>query len=139
MSYARSSSIGYVAVASVVGAGVGWLIGNTAEWSIIAAVTAAGTTTMIHVVGVRAMVAIPVAAGAGVGAFIGGTIVGVLCEPEGCPMFAAGAAIITGIGALVGVGLVVALATRSFDEHREAVERGRKPPTTGCSSSDDHA
>ena len=59
---------------------------------------------------------------------------GVLCEPEGCVAFEAGAAIITGIGALVGIGLVVALATRSFDEYSDAVDRGQKPPATGCST-----
>jgi hypothetical protein len=131
-----STSIGYVAIATVVGAAIGWFVGNAASWSIVGAVTAAGTTAMIHVVGVRAMVAIPVAIGAGVGTFLGGTIVGVLCEPDGCPAFEASAAIVTGIGALVGVGLVVALATRSFDEYHEAVDRGREPPTTGCGGSD---
>ena len=55
-----------------------------------------------------------------------------LCLPSECPAAESGAAIITAIGAFIGVGLVVALATRSFDEHREAIAAGRPPPTPGC-------
>ena len=42
------------------------------------------------------------------------------------------AAVVTGLGALVGVGLVVALVTRSFDEYHEAVAANRPPPEPGC-------
>ena len=92
-------------------------------WLLVGGITGAGTAVMITLAGVRAVVAVPVGVGAGVGAYLGGTIVGVLCEPSGCPAFEAGAALLTGIGALVGVGLVVALATRSFDEYREGQAR----------------
>jgi hypothetical protein len=87
---------------------------------------------MILLVGVRPIVAIPVGIGAGIGAYVGGTIVGVICEPQGCAAYEASAGVITGIGALVGIGLVVALATRSFDEYHAAVAKGVDPPVTGC-------
>lgn len=124
------AAIGFVVLAGVVGAAVGWLVGETIGWLLVGAITGAGTAGLITLGGVRAVVAIPVGVGAGVGAFVGGTIVGVLCEPSGCPAFEATAALLTGVGALIGIGLVVALATRSFDEYHESVARRdrQKPP-----------
>lgn len=116
----------------IIGGALGWLVESTVAWITIGAVVGFGVSAMIVVFGVRPLVAAPVGIGAGIGAYLGGTIVGVLCEPAGCPAFEATAASATGIGALVGIGLVVALATRSFDEYQEAIERGTPPPTSSC-------
>jgi len=121
----------YVAFAAALGAGLGWLVGQSPAWTTVGAIMGLGIAAMVLVLRVRPIVAVSVGTGAGIGAYVGGTIVGVLCEPQGCTAFEVTAATITGIGALVGIGLVVALATRSFDEYREATERGRKPPATG--------
>ncbi|MDJ0497215.1 MAG: hypothetical protein QNJ89_05245 [Acidimicrobiia bacterium] len=118
---ASISSIGAIGVAAAIGAGLGALLSPV--WAIVGGLTGLATALLISVYGVRPVVAVPVALGAGIGAYVGGTIVGVLCEPAGCPAFEAFGAITTGIGALVGVGLVVALTTRSFDEYRESVAR----------------
>ena len=117
---------------ALAGAIAAWVIGQSLPWVIVGAVVGAGTAAMIVLVGVRPIVALPVGFGAGIGAYTGGTVVGVICEPQGCAAFEASAAAITGIGALVGTGLVVALATRSFDEYRDAVDRGVDPPVTAC-------
>jgi hypothetical protein len=50
---------------------------------------------------------------------IGRSIAAALCRPGTCLGVEIVAAVLTGIGAFVGVGLIVALATRSFDEYRE--------------------
>jgi hypothetical protein len=121
-----------VAAATALGAAVGWMVDRTVAWTTIGAVVGLGIAVMIVWYQVRPLVAAPVGIGAGVGAYLGGTIVAVLCEPSGCIAFEATAAITTGIGALVGIGLVVALATRSFDEYREAQQRGAPPPTSSC-------
>ena len=121
-----------IVAAAAIGGGLGWLVESTAAWTTIGAVVGIGIAAMIVVYRVRPLVAAPVGIGAGIGAYLGGTIVAVLCEPAGCPAFEAVAATTTGIGALVGIGLVVALATRSFDEYREAVNRGLQPPTSTC-------
>ena len=105
--------------ATLIGALIGWALGGTAVWALVGGVSGGSAGVMIAYLRVRPVVGVSVAVGAGVGSFIGATIVRVLCEPEGCPAFEAGAGLATGIGALVGIGLVVALATRSFDEHRE--------------------
>ncbi len=44
---------------------------------------------------------------------------------------------VTGVGAVVGVGIVVALVSRSFDEYREAIDAGRPPPEPGCETDQD--
>lgn len=82
--------------------------------------------------GVRLGVAVSVVVGTVVGAFIGRNLVRVLCLPGSCPTLEIVAAVLGAIGAFVGVGLVVALVTRSFDEYHEAVEAGRPPPEPGC-------
>jgi hypothetical protein len=75
--------------------------------------------------GVRPVVALVVSAGAIGGALAGDGIVRALCFPGSCPGLATTASALTGLGALIGVGLVTALVARSFDEYRlaEAVRR----------------
>jgi MFS family permease len=69
---------------------------------------------------VRTVIAASVTAGAVTGAFIGSSIVAVLCRPGTCIGLEVLAAVLTGFGAFVGVGIIVALAARSFDEYRES-------------------
>ena len=122
--------------ATLAGTVSGWLIGQSVPWTAVGGVAGAGIAVMILLIGVRPIVAFPVGIGAGIGAYVGGTIVGVICKPQGCPAFEASAAVITGLGALVGIGLVVALATRSFDEYHAAVAKGVDPPVTACRPDD---
>jgi hypothetical protein len=112
------------------------LFGGDGIWIVVGAI--AGLLFGIAVVAlrIRAVVAFSVAAGTVIGALLGKSIVHALCLPSTCPAAETGAAVFTAIGAFIGVGLVVALATRSFDEHREAVAAGRPPPTPGCETGD---
>jgi len=88
---------------------------------------------------VRSFVTLAVVAGTSTGAFIGAAIAEVLCLPSSCPGAEWVAGAVTGVGALIGVGMIAALATRSFDEHRDAVAANRPPPTTGCNPGEDCA
>lgn len=117
---------------ALAGALGGGLIGQSVAWAAVGAVAGAGTAAMISIVGIRPIVAVPVGIGAAIGAYVGGTSVGAICEPKGCAAFEATAAAVTGLGALVGIGLVVALASRSFDEYHAAVAKGVDPPVTAC-------
>ncbi|MDJ0664500.1 MAG: hypothetical protein QNJ75_08055 [Acidimicrobiia bacterium] len=126
-----------IAGSTALGGVIGWMVDRTVVWTTIGAIVGLAIAVMIVWFQVRPLVAAPVGVGAGVGAYLGGKIVSVLCEPAGCPAFEATAATTTGIGALVGIGLVVALATRSFEEYREAQERGAPPPTSSCAAGDD--
>jgi hypothetical protein len=99
----------------VIGATVGGVMGAVAERA-----------------GVRTVVALAVIAGTATGVFIGASIASVLCYPSTCLWIEIVAGFATGIGALVGVGMIAALTARSFDEYRAAVAAKRPPPTTGC-------
>jgi len=81
---------------------------------------------------VRPGVAMTVFVGAMSGILIGSSIVETICLPETCVALEATAGVVSGIAAFIGVGLVAALVTRSFDEYREATAEGREPPTPGC-------
>lgn len=87
--------------------------------------------------GIRWIVAAPVVAGGAIGGFLGAGIVHTLCRPDGCGGLEAVAGTLTGLGAMVGIGLVMALALRSFEEYRRAVDEQRPPPTVGCETGDD--
>ena len=82
--------------------------------------------------GVRTVVALAVTTGTATGVFIGASIASVLCYPSTCLWIEIIAGFVTGIGALIGVGMIAALTTRSFDEYQAAVAANRPPPTTGC-------
>ncbi len=128
-------TIALLGAATIGGTLLGAAIGVV--WAIVGGLGGLATALLILVYRVRPVVAVPVAISTAIGAYVGGTIIGVLCEPEGCPAFQAFGAFATGLGALVGVGLVVALATRSFDEFREAAAQqssDEKPPDTGTAS-----
>ena len=92
--------------AGVNGALIGGLIGGVVGW-------------ITDRYGVRAVVAASVTAAAITGAFIGSRIVAVLCLPDQCRGLEIAGGVLTGIGAFVGMGIIVALAVRSFEEYRE--------------------
>lgn len=81
--------------------------------------------------GVRWLVAIPVVVGTVAGAVLGWAVTHAFCRPDGCPVGESIAATLTGIGSFIGVGLVVALATRSFDEYRESAAAQYADPDAG--------
>lgn len=101
------------------GAGGGWLVSPSAGGLISGLILGALAAVAIARFDVRPLVAIPVLAGTLAGAFIGRMIVRLLCAPSSCEELELAASVLTGIGALVGVGLVVVLVTRSFEEHQQ--------------------
>ena len=85
---------------------------------------------------VRPVVATTVFAGASAGALIGASIVETICLPDTCVGLEITGGVVIGIASMVGVGLVAALVTRSFDEYNEVVAQGKEPPTAGCETGD---
>ena len=115
------------------------LFGADGVWIIIGAIAGLAFGMAVVALKIRAVVALSVALGTVIGAVLGKSIVHALCLPSECAVAEGGAAVLTAIGAFIGVGLVVALATRSCDEHREAIASGRPPPTPGCETGDNSA
>ena len=78
------------------------------------------------------LILVPVLLGGFVGVLAGTATVQAMCLPGTCEAIANTAGVVTGIGGIVGVGLVVALTVRSFDEYRTAIAAGKPPPSVGC-------
>ncbi|RPI23520.1 MAG: hypothetical protein EHM57_03865 [Actinobacteria bacterium] len=113
-----------VALCSLVGAAAGaaWAGGAGAVLGVIAG---AAWGVLANRLLVRPAIAVSVFTGTVVGAYLGRSIVRALCLPGSCVALEVVAAVLLGAGAFVGVGLVAALVTRSFDEYREI---GKPPP-----------
>ena len=71
---------------------------------------------------VRPGVAMTVFVGAMTGGLIGSSVVSTICLPATCVPLEITAGIVTAIASFVGVGIVAALVTRSFDEYNEQLE-----------------
>jgi hypothetical protein len=104
----------------VAAGGLGGALTGGVAGGVILSIVGIGLAALIVVAQVRWLVALPVIAGVTVGAVVGWSIPHRRCAPDGCVVIEVLAGFVTALGALVGVGLVVALAVRSFDEHRQA-------------------
>jgi MFS family permease len=125
----RTVAVPTIAIALIAG-GAGAIVG--VPWAVAGAISGAVVGYLTGRAGMRPFVAIAVAAGTLGGALVGRGVVRALCLPGSCTELEVVGAIFTGVGALIGVGLVVALVTRSFDEYHDAVAANRPPPTPGC-------
>lgn len=103
----------------------GMAIGTTS--AVILGIIGAVLGGFVAAARIRWAVALPVIVGTVSGAVLGWAVTHTFCRPEGCPVQETAAATITGIGSLIGVGLVVALAARSFDEYQQT-RPGYQPP-----------
>ena len=106
-------------------------------WAAVLGAVGAGLGAAVTAVKMRWMVALPVLAATIAGGVVGWTIPHRRCLPDSCVAIEVAGAVLAGVGTAIGVGLVVALATRSFDEYHEAVSARRPPPQPGCET-DEH-
>jgi hypothetical protein len=119
-------------VAATAAGGVLGLVAGSTGALVFGAAAGAATGAAIAFFRIRPLVSIAVAVGTVAGVVVGRSVIRVLCAPSGCPTVEWITGVATGLGAFVGVGLVVALATRSFDEYHEALAANRPPPSPGC-------
>lgn len=112
-----------VATMAAVGWAAGLLFIPGRGWSLLGLAIGAAAGRLMARAGVRRAVGPAIAAGGIVGAWIGREIVRALCLPGSCPRVEVAGAALAGIGSLLGIGLVVALVVRSFEEYAE----GRRP------------
>ena len=116
-----------IGAAFLVAAGIGGGLAISVPAAIALGVTGAALGAAVALARIRWAVAIPVIIGTTAGAVLGWALTHAFCRPAGCPVGETVAASLSGIGSLVGVGLVVALAVRSFDEYRQNVGANRPP------------
>jgi hypothetical protein len=132
----RVSDVLSVITSLVFGAVTGWLIGDLKGALIIASVS-----VLLAIVGVRARirpgVVSTVLVGTMAGGLIGSSVVEAICLPSTCQTLETAGGLIAAGLSFVGVGLVAALVTRSFDEYNERFEAGLPPTGVGCESNGD--
>ena len=124
-----------LALSAAIGLLGGWVLGGPVL-GVALMVAGAGYGALANRYRVRGVIAVAVLAGTLVGALIGARVTHVLCLPGSCAGLEISAALVAGIGAFVGVGLVAALVTRSFDEYRESVTRPLPTPDRPTSDRD---
>jgi hypothetical protein len=109
-------------------AAIGWAAGVLFTpgpgWALIGLALGLGAGRLMARAGVRRTVGPVIMIGGVVGAWIGREIVRALCLPGTCPRIEIAGAGLAGAGALLGIGLVVALVVRSFEEFAEGGRPG---------------
>jgi len=124
-----------VVAATAIGWGAGWAIAG-ASGSVIGAVLGLVLGAVAVRIQMRVAVSLALIGSLAIGAIIGQGVVHALCLPSGCRTAESLAAVVTGIAALIAMGLVVALVTRSFEEYHEAIAARRPPPEPGCETNE---
>lgn len=132
----RASDIAAAAVTICFGAITGFMMGGAIP-ALVGAILGLAFGAITARANVRPAITMTVWVGAMAGALIGASIVETICLPDSCVALEATAAVVVGIASLVGVGLVAALVTRSFDEYGEHQRAGTPPPEVGCEVPED--
>lgn len=110
-----------------------WLIFGSSVVAITAGVViGAGYGFAAARANVRPGVAVTAFVGAMTGGLIGSSIVSTICLPASCVPLETTAGIVTATAAFIGVGIVAALVTSSFDEYYERLDAGLPPTEVGC-------
>ncbi len=116
-----------IAVMGLLGWLGAWLFSPSAGWTVLGLVAGLVFGWLMARAGVRATVGPAIVGGGIVGAWIGREIVRALCLPGSCVNVEVAGSVITGLGSTLGIGLVVALVVRSFDEYWEN-RQNQQPP-----------
>lgn len=120
------------ASASIFFGGVtGWILGGTTG-ALIGAFCAGALALGGIRVGVRSGVVVTVLLGTMAGGLIGSNVVHAICLPSSCKPIEVAGGLISAVVSFIGVGLVAALVTRSFDEYNERSASGLPPTGVGC-------
>jgi hypothetical protein len=109
----------------------GFLMGAT--FGALVGATLFGTLALAGVrANVRPAIVATVLVGTMTGWLIGSSIVEAICLPSNCLALETIGGLVGAVISFIGVGLVAALVTRSFDEYNEREAAGLPPTGVGC-------
>ncbi|MDK1018063.1 MAG: hypothetical protein QGD89_01480 [Actinomycetota bacterium] len=131
----RTSDALSIGASAIFGAVTGWLLLG-APGGIAAAIISGGLAYVGARSDVRSGLVVTVLIGAMTGTLIGANVVKAICLPSICAPLEVAGGVISGTLSFIGVGLVAALVTRSFDEYNERLAAGLPPTTVGCEGGD---
>lgn len=127
----RTGDILAVTTTSIFGGITGWLVAGALGAGIGAILF--GLLALLGVkANVRPAIISTVLVGTMTGWLIGSSIVEAVCLPSTCLTLEIVGGFVSAVVAFVGVGLVAALVTRSFDEYNEREAAGLPPTGVGC-------
>lgn len=132
----RTGDVLATAASAMFGAITGWLIGGNLG-AVLGAIIFGGLAIVGARANVRPAIVATVLVGTMTGALIGSSIVQAICLPSTCTALEISGGLVSAVLAFVGVGLVAALVTRSFDEYNERVDAGLPPSGVGCEADDE--
>ena len=132
----RTGDVLATAASAMFGTITGWLIGGNLG-AVLGAIIFGGLAIVGAIANVRPAIVATVLVGTMTGALIGSSIVQAICLPSTCTALEISGGLVSAVLAFVGVGLVAALVTRSFDEYNERVDAGLPPSGAGCEAGDE--
>lgn len=127
----QASDIASVIATTFLGAVTGWLIGGI-PGAVVAGIFFGALAFGGARANIRPAIVSTVLAATMVGGLIGSAIVEAICLPSTCTSLEATGGLVTAVLSFVGVGLLAALVTRSFDEYNEREAAGLPPTDVGC-------
>jgi hypothetical protein len=129
----RPTDLISIVVNAFFGAVTAWLIfGSSLAAIVLGGLLGAGFGFAAAKANVRPGIAMTVFVGAMTGGLIGSSVVSTICLPATCVPLEITAGVVTAIASFIGVGIVAALVTRSFDEYNERLDAGLPPTGVGC-------
>jgi hypothetical protein len=134
----RPTDLVSIVINGLFGAVTAWLIlGSSIVGIVLGALLGAGFGFGAATANVRPGVAMTVFVGAMTGGLIGSSVVSTICLPDTCVPLEITAGVVVAIASFIGVGIVAALVTRSFDEYNEQLDAGLPPTGVGCEAPED--
>lgn len=134
----RPTDLVSIIIDALFGAITTWLIfGSSIIGITLGAIVGVGFGYGAARANVRPGVSMTVFVGAMTGVLIGSSIVSTICLPASCVPLEITAGVVVGIASFIGVGIVAALVTRSFDEYNERLDAGLPPTGVGCENPED--
>ena len=125
-----------VVTTAALGGVTGWLLGGVAGAAVGSAIL--GLVALLGVrANIRPAIVSTVLIGTMAGGLIGSSIVQAICLPSICRPLEMAGGVIAALVTFIGVGLVAALVTRSFDEYNEREAAGLPPTEVGCEVPED--
>lgn len=134
----RASDLLSIVVNALLGAVTAWLVFGTSVTAVVlGALLGAAFGYGAGSMNMRPGVAMTVFAGAMAGGLIGSSVAAAICLPATCTPIEVTAGVATAIASFIGVGIVAALVTRSFDEYHERLDAGLPQRGVGCEVPED--
>jgi len=127
----RASDVASIVATTLFGAVTGWLVAGVIG-ALVTGVLFGALAFLGALANIRPAIVSVVLVATMAGWLIGSSVVEAICLPSTCAALEATGGTVTAVLTFIGVGIVAALVTRSFDEYNEREAEGLPPTGVGC-------